>query len=405
MRLFAILAVAELCWIALAQWPEFRGPTGMGNSSATNVPVTWSATNNVAWKAAVPGKGWSSPVISDGKIFITSAVDQSLRALCFDLETGNEVWNVEVLQPDAGAIRAVHRKNSLASPTPILREGKVYVHFGHMGTAALDVTGKALWTSTEIKYSPVHGAGGSPVLVGDLLIFNCDAASDPFIAALDASSGKVQWKTPRNTPARNKFSFATPLLIEANGERQLISPGSGMVGGYDPETGKELWRVRYGEGYSVITRPVFAHGLLFLTSSYDRSVLYAVKPGGRGDLTESNIAWSQRRSAPNTPSPLVLGDEIYFVSDAGIATCADARSGELHWSERLGGDFSASPVSAEGRIYFNNESGTGFVVEAGKGFKTLGTNVLGERMLASPAVIDNALILRTEAHLWRIGRK
>ena len=395
--------------LAANDWPEFRGPTGQGISNAKNVPLHWGAMSNVVWKTGIPGEGWSSPVLVNGKIYLTTAVTDStstsLRAVCVSASDGRIQWDVEVLQPDPGATQAIHKKNSLASPTPIVRDGHIYVHFGHMGTAALDLSGKILWRQAELKYPPTHGNGGSPALVGDLLVFSCDGGNDPFLAALDANTGKVRWKTPRNTTAARKFSFSTPLAIEVDGRTQIISPGSGFVGGYDPKDGHEIWRARYGMGYSVITRPVFAHGLLFISSSFDRPVLYAIKPAGaKGDVTDSHIAWSYSKGVPNTPSPLVVGDELYFVSDGGIATCLDARTGDLHWSERLGGGFSASPVLAEGRIYFQNEEGVGTVLKAGKTFAVLAKNDLGERTLASPAVTENAILLRSKDHLWRIGK-
>jgi outer membrane protein assembly factor BamB len=394
---------------ATEDWPEFRGPTGQGISTAKNVPIHWSTTNNVVWKVEIPGEGWSSPVLVNGKIYLTTAVTDpaktSLRVLSVEAKSGRIEWNVEVLQPDPGTTQAMHKKNSLASPTPIVRDGRLYVHFGHMGTAALDRAGKILWQQTTLKYSPMHGNGGSPVLVGDTLVFSCDGQTDPFVAALDAKSGKVLWKIPRNTPAKNQFSFSTPLAIEVDGTTQIISPGSGFVAGYDLADGHEIWRVRYGEGYSVITRPVFAHGLLFVTSSYNRSVLYAIKPAGaKGDVTDTHVAWKHDKGVPNTPSPLVGGEELYLVSDSGIATCLDARTGNVHWSERLGGGFSASPVLAEGRVYFQNEEGISTVLKAGKTFEVLARNELGERTLASPAVADNAIFLRSKSHLWRIGK-
>lgn len=411
----ALLTVA-LAWTELplysamsGDWPEFRGPTGQGLASATNVPLHWNTTSNVVWKSALPGEGWSSPVLVNGRIYLTTAVadggQTSLRALCVDASDGAILWNVEVFQPEPGATQQIHKKNGLASPTPIVRDGRIYVHFGHLGTAALDLTGKLLWRQTDLKYPPTHGNGGSPALVGDLLVFSCDGEKDPFVVGLDANTGTVRWKTPRNTTASKKFSFSTPLAVEVDGSTQIISPGSGFVAGYDPADGREIWRARYGEGYSVITRPVFAHGLVFVSSSYDRPVLHAVKPAGaKGDVTESHLAWTHPKGAPNTPSTLAVEDELYFVSDAGIATCVDARTGAVHWSERLGGGFSASPVSAEGRVYFQNEEGVGTVLKAGKTFEVLAKNELGERTLASPAVTDNTLFLRSKSHLWRIGK-
>jgi len=411
----AVLLVALACSqlslrsAAAADWPEFRGPTGQGLASATNVPLHWSATSNVAWKVALPGDGWSSPVLVNGRIYLTTATTDGgqtvLRTLCVDARDGGILWNVEVFQPEPGATQQLHKKNGLASPTPLVRDGRIYVHFGHMGTAALDLSGKVTWRQTELKYPPTHGNGGSPALVGNLLVFSCDGGQDPFVVALEATTGAVRWKTSRNTTASKKFSFSTPLAIEMDGATQIVSPGSGFVAGYDPKDGREIWRARYGEGYSVITRPVFAHGLVFVSSSYDRPVLYAVKPSGaKGDVTDSHVAWTHPKGAPNTPSTLAVGDELYFVSDAGIATCVDARTGAVHWSERLGGGFSASPVVAEGRVYFQNEEGVGTVLQAGKTFEVLAKNELGERTLASPAVTDNALLLRSKSHLWRVGK-
>lgn len=413
-------------------WPQFRGPTGQGISSATNVPLHWNTASNVVWKTAIPGRGWSSPVLADGRLYLTTAVGGvdgapvSLRALCVNTTDGAILWNAEVFHPDPSNAKTIHQKNSLASPTPIIDRRRLYVHFGHMGTAALDLSGKILWLQTALKYSPLHGNGGSPALLKDTLVFGCDGTKDPFIVALDAGTGVVRWKTPRNTAAERKFSFSTPLVIEVGGSprgitratatggsdasiprgaRQIISAGSGFVGAYDPADGHEIWKVRYGEGYSLVPRPVFAHGLLFITTGFDHPTVQAIRPAGAGgDVTEANIAWTIRKGAPNTPSLLVVGDELYFVADSGVATCADARTGEIHWNERLGGNFSASPVYADGRIYFQNEAGVGFVVKAGKIFALLAQNDLAERTLASYAVADNTLFIRSESHLWRVGK-
>lgn len=388
-------------------WPEFRGPTGQGISTATNVPLRWSADRNIVWKTPIPGRGWSSPVLADGHIYLTSATDGEevvLRVVCVNEETGAIEWNSAVLRPEVGAVKELHSKNSLASPTPIVSDGRVFAHFGHLGTAALTTGGQVVWRQTSLKYPPMHGNGGSPALVGDTLVFSCDGSADPFVVALESGTGAVRWKTPRDTPAANKFSFATPLAVTIDGATQVILPGSGFVGAYDPADGRELWRARYGNGYSVVARPVFAHGLVFASSSFDAPVLVAVRPAGaRGDVTDTHVAWTHRKGAPNTPSPVIAGDEIYFVSDAGIASCLDVRTGQVHWSERLGGGFSASPVLVEGRVWFINEAGLAQAVKAGRQFEIVARNDLDERTLASPAVADNTFIIRTESHLWRIG--
>ena len=404
--LIAVIGVSCLA----ADWAEFRGPTRDGHSTAKQVPLKWSATENVAWKTTIPGSGWSSPVLSKGKLYLTTAVPVgeskvlSLRALRVDATSGAIDWNVEIFQEDTAASPRIHGKNGHASPSAVVSEGTVFVHYGHLGTAALDLQGKVLWKQDSFHYTPIHGNGGSPLLVGKLLFFSCDGGSDPFVLALDRKTGKEVWKTDRVTPASRKFSFSTAQAIAVDGKVQIISPGSGAVCAYDPADGHELWRVRYGEGYSVIPQPVYGHGLLFFGTGYDHPLVYAVKPGGSGDLTDSNVAWKTTKGAPNTPSLLLVGDELYFVSDAGIASCVDARTGTVHWSERLGGDFSASPVFAEGRIYFQNESGMGFVVKPGKQFEVLARNDLGERTLASYAVTDGALFIRSAEHLFRIAQ-
>jgi hypothetical protein len=395
---------------AETEWPQFRGPTGQGLSQAANVPIHWNASEGVAWEVEVPGRGWSSPVLSKGRLYLTSAEtdegggDVTLHALCLDPGDGHILWDTEVLHPDPSLVAAMHRKNSPASATPIVTSDRLYVHFGHMGTAALDLTGKVVWRQTALPYPPTHGNGGSPVLVGGALIFSADGQKDPFVVALDAATGAVRWKTPRNSPAKKQFSFSTPLAIEVGGVKEIISPGSGFVGAYAPADGHELWRVDYGEGYSVVPRPVYAHGLLFLGSGFDHPSFYAINPeGATGDATATHVAWSLNKGAPLTPSAVVVGDEVYFVSDTGIATCAAASTGEVFWNERLGGNFSASPIAVDGRIYFQNETGVGYVVKAGKTYELLATNDLGERSLASPAMADGALYIRTESHLWKIG--
>jgi outer membrane protein assembly factor BamB len=349
-------------------------------------------------------------VLAKGRLYLTTTKSiegvksLKLSAMCLDARDGKVLWSTNVFSPEAGS--SLHRKNSYASPTPVVRDGRLYVHFGHLGTACLDLDGQVLWRQTSIKYPPVHGNGGSPVLAGDHLIFSCDGESNPMVVALDRHTGEVRWKTPRNNDSvPKKFSFSTPLLITNAGREELISPGSGGTYAYDPTTGRALWKVSTGAGFSVVPRPVFAHGLLFVNTDYDFPKLFAIRPGGEGDVTSTHLAWQTGRGAPSTPSALVVGEELYFVSDAGIATCADAKTGKVHWNERLGGGFSASPVFADGRIYFQNEEGVGYVLKAGKTFEQLAKNELGERTLASYAVDDGALFIRSAEHLFRIGRK
>lgn len=395
-----------------ADWPEFRGPDAQGHSDATNLPLTWSPTSHIAWKTAVAGVGWSSPVVVGDRIFLTSAVslsgkeeataDRSLRALALDAATGKTVWDVELFQ--AKTPRA-HRKNSHASPTPVYEDGKLYIHFGHLGTACLNAAnGQAAWATQAFAYSPVHGNGSSPVLFEDLLIFSADAETEPKVIALDKTTGQQRWAFARQSDAKKKFSFCTPLIIDVNGQKQLITPGSGVVNALNPTTGEEIWRCYYDQGYSVVPRPVYAHGMIFLSSGYDKSVLYAIKVDGKGDVTTTHIAWKIEKAAPHNPSMAVIGDELYFVADNGILSCVDAKSGQVHYSERCTGPISASLLAADGKLYLQDEKGLGVVVKPGKQFQILAQNDLAERSLASYAVIGSDLLIRTEANLYRIKK-
>jgi outer membrane protein assembly factor BamB len=400
----APILAAEEC-----AWPEFRGPTGQGHSSASSLPLHWGPDRNVAWKVPIPGKGWSSPIVCGGTIFLTTAVPldgkgggdgpQSLRALGLDARSGAVKWNVEVFRHDGAEI---HSKNSHASATPLGDGKRVYVHYGTYGTAALDLDGRVLWRNRELRYEPVHGSGGSPALAGRALVVHCDGGDRQFVAALDRETGEVLWRKDRPWDPRKGFSFSTPLLIDVAGRKELVSPGSEGVVAYDPGTGDEIWRVRYEGGYSVVPRPVHGHGLVFVCTGYEDPALLAIRPGGRGDVTETHVAWRRDRGAPHNPSPLLVGDRLAIVSDRGVATCLDARTGKEHWQRRLGGSMSASPIGALGRIYFLGEEGETVVIRAEGNGEELARNDLGERALASPAVAGSAIFIRTEKHLFRI---
>jgi outer membrane protein assembly factor BamB len=407
-----------LAFILLAQaaraetWTEFRGPGGQGLSTSEKLPLTWSATDHVAWKQAIPGSGWSSPVVYRDRIFLTAAVpvaesatgDYTLRAYCLDAGQGEIIWNTEVFAQAGNSDAKIHSKNGHASPTPVVYGNLLYVHFGHQGTACLDLDGKVQWRSQEIQYNPVHGNGGSPLVIERAVIFSCDGSNHQWIAALDRRSGALLWKTDRSTDHPKKFSFSTPALIEVEGQQQVASIGSGVVCGLNPVDGTEIWRVRY-DGYSVIPRPVVGNGMLYLSTGYDRPQVLAIKLGGKGDVTDTHIAWTLQKGAPNTPSLLLVGEELYMVADKGVASCVNALTGEVIWQERVGGNYSASPLYGAGRIYLQSESGDGIVLKAGKEFELLATNPLGERTLASYAVDGDALLIRGDQHLYRIEDK
>ncbi|MGH9148688.1 MAG: PQQ-binding-like beta-propeller repeat protein [Vicinamibacterales bacterium] len=403
--LFALPFLLSLSAPAASQeWPEFRGPTGQGHSVEAGLPLDWSESRNIVWKTPVAGRGWSSPVVAGGRVWITTATEErgtaSLRALAFDSQTGREVVNAEVFR--IGGARLTNFKNSHASPTPIIDGDRVYVHFGALGTAALTTAGEIVW-KTRLPYESQHGNGGSPALHGDLLIISCDGSDTAFVIALDTKTGKTRWKTDRRYPADQAYS--TPLVIRVGDRDQVISVGAYRAAAYDLQSGREIWRVRYDDGFSNVPRPVTGHGLVYIATGFQQPSLLAVRPDGTGDITKTHVAWTLQRGAPLTPSPLIVGDELYLVSDFGIASCVDAKTGQTHWQQRLGGNYSASPVFADGRIYFQSEEGLTTVIAPGKTFQKLATSQLDGGMLASMAVANGSLFIRTDSHLYRISLK
>ena len=384
-------------------WPQFRGPAGQGHSAEVGLPTEWSESHNVVWKSPVPGFGWSSPVVADGRVWLTTAIEDggvSLRALAFDVDTGDVVVNREIFRVDEMAAR--NPKNSHASPTPIIDGDSVFVHFGADGTGALSTNGDILW-KTRLPYLSQHGNGGSSALYGDLLFVNCDGSDVAFIAALDRRTGEVRWKTPRRRPAAQAYS--TPLVIQAAGKDQIISVGAFRVAAYDPESGDEIWWVSFGDGFSNVPRPVYGHGLVYIATGFQVPALFAIRLDGRGDVTRTHVAWTLRRGAPHTPSPLLVGEELYVISDLGVATCLDAKTGETYWQRRLGGNHAASPVFVDGRIYFQSEEGTTTVIAPGTTFRQLATSELDSATLASMAVSDGSIFIRSRSHLYRIGTR
>ena len=413
LSLFAVLTLIGSTLPCQADWPQFRGPKGDGHASASGLPTRWSETENIVWKTAVPGLGWSSPVVRGNRVYLTTAISATedeelheLALLAFDLATGKQLFQQTLFQQQ-GPVQ-MHKKNSHASPTPLVADDRIYVHFGPHGTACTTLEGKPIWKQT-LAYEPVHGNGGSPVLAGNVLIVCCDGKDVQYVAGLDCLTGNIAWKTSRDTSPRKGFSFATPLVLPAARSTakfdQVICPGSDAVFSYDPTTGNTLWRFDYPDGYSVIPKPVFGNGLVYICSGYDKPAVYAVRPDGSGNVTETHLSWKLDRGVPHTPSLLLNEQELYLVTDRGVAACLNALTGEEHWRERLGGNFSASPLYANGLIYFQNETGEATVVRAGKEFVEVGRNLLGdnERTFASYATVPGRLLIRSETALYAIG--
>jgi outer membrane protein assembly factor BamB len=410
-RLLVLLLIAGTSVLVQAEdWPQFRGPTGQGHATERGLPLEWSESSNIIWKTPVPGLGWSSPVVANGRVWLTTVVESkerrgrmsaSLRALAFDVASGRELVNVEVFRlADAGY---VNPKNSRASPTPIVEGDRVYVHFGAEGTAALSASGEILWT-THLRYESQHGNGGSPTLYRDLLIVNCDGnGGEAYVIALDTATGRTRWKTERRWPADQAYS--TPLVITVGDRDQLISVGAYRAAAYEPLTGREIWRVSYGDGFSNVPRPVYGQGLVYIATGFQTPSLIAVRPDGRGDVTRSHLAWTITRGAPYTPSPLLVGNDLYYVSDTGVLSLADATSGQILWQQRLGGNFSASPVLADDRIYFQSEEGVTTVIAPGREFRRLAVSRLDGATLASMAVSSGSFFIRSHTHLYRIAER
>lgn len=402
----ASAVLISMCPAYAEDWPQFRGPDQQGHSAEVNLPVTWSETEHVAWKTALPGLGWSSPAIVGKQIWLTTATDDghSLRALCVDRDSGALAHNIEIFHKDNPG--SIHGKNSHASPTAMIDGNRVYVHYGRHGTACLTTAGEIVW-QTILEYEHRHGPAGSPVVFENLVILNCDGTDRQFVVALDKHTGKEAWRQPRaaENQGRATMAYSTPLLTDVHGQPQLISVGGEWTVAYEPRTGHEAWRFRYPKGYSNVPRPVAAFGLTFVSSGYDTPAFYALKLSANAETDGPRVAWKMMKGAPRNASPLIVDSEIYLVNDNGITTCLDARTGAQHWQQRLNGDFSASPLFADGRIYLTDEIGKTTVIAPGKKFEGLAENQLPGRTLASLATADSALFLRTDTALYRLQKR
>jgi outer membrane protein assembly factor BamB len=394
-------------------WTRFRGPNGDGVvASTTTLPLQWTKEEGLAFRTPIPGQGWSSPVVSDGRIYLSAAIatnnetdpkkaNYDLSLLILDSQSGSLIKTVSLIDQKGGKNSKIHKKNSHASPTPIIDGDRVYVHFGYQGTVCTDREGEVIWKNRDLFFKPVHGNGGTPILVDQHLIFTCDGASDPKVVALRADDGKVAWEVKRPVETKKKFSFCTPTLISVAGRKQVIAPGSDCVLALNPINGEIIWQLNY-TGYSVIPKPVFHQGTVFLSTSYDSPSMIAIDPTGQGDVTKTHLRWTVEKNVPHTPSMIARDGLIHSVSDNGIAMCVDAETGDVIYKKRIGGSFSASPLLVKDRIYFTDEAGMTTVVQAGREFNVLAENDLGERTLASAAVDGNALIMRTADAVYRI---
>ena len=397
-------------------WPQFRGPDGQGHSDSQGVPLTWSETNHVKWKTAVHGRAWSSPVVLANQIWVSTASEDGseLFAVCVDRESGKIVHDLKLF--DVATPQFAHKFNSYGSPTPVIEPGRVYVTFGSPGTACIDTeTGKVLWERRDFVCNHFRGAGSSPVLYNNLLIMHFDGSDFQFVVALDKATGKTVWKkdrsidfqdlTPEGKPQADgdfRKAFSTPLITEFEGKPVMLSLGSKATYAYDPNTGDELWRVEERKCHSGSARPVTGLGMFFVCTGFSRGELWAVRPGGKGIVTDSNVAWKVTRNVPCKPSPVLVDDLLYMIDDGGIASCIEARTGKEVWRNRVEGNYSASPVFADGRIYVFSEEGKTTALATGREFKVLAENKLEDGFMASPAIAGKAFFLRTRTSLYRL---
>ncbi len=437
---------ATLLWIlatlghtlgARADWPQFRGPTGDGMAGAVGLPTTWSETENVVWKVPVAGLGRSSPVVLGSRIWLTTAVATpasgakagakspdkkesgskddpiasdsgvSLQVVCLDCGSGKLLYQSEIFAIEKSA--PIHPLSSHATPTPVVEPGRLYCDFGTYGTACVDASdGRALWKA-HLPIDHQLGPASSPVVCRDWMVVVRDGCDAQFVAGLDKRSGRTVWRTQRppvdaELPVLKK-SFSTPLVIEVEGRQQVVVIGPHWVVAYEPATGQEIWRARHGKGYSIAPRPVYGHGMVYVCTGGYVAQLLAIRAGGHGDVSQTHVAWTATQQIPLMASPLLAGRELYFVSDNGIVSCLDALTGKPHWRERLGGNYAPSPFYADGRIYLVSREGKTTILRPGTQFVRLAENRLQATVIATPAISDRAILLRSDTHLYRIQNR
>jgi outer membrane protein assembly factor BamB len=397
-------------------WPEFRGPHGDGTADAKSLPLKWGENENISWHVPIHGRAWSSPVIEEDRIWLSSATPdgKQLFAVCVDLKTGKIIHDLKLF--DVEKPQYAHPFNSYASPTPVIENGRVYVTFGSPGTACLDSkTGKKLWERTDFVCNHFRGAGSSPTIFKNVLIMNFDGSDFQFVVGLDKMTGKTIWKTDRSLDFKDltpegkpsaegdwRKAFSTPLVHDFGDGPVLISHGSKAVYAYVPETGKELWHVEEQKTHSGSGRPIVGHGMIFVSMGHSKSELWAIRPGGSGDVTQTHVAWKVKRNVPTRSSAVLAGDLIFMVDDGGIASCIEAKTGNQVWNERIGGEYSAAPLYGAGRVYFLSQEGVTTVIDASREFKILAKNQLGDGFMASPAVAGSSFVLRSKSELYKI---
>lgn len=433
----SVIALAARCHPADVpsrgvNWPQWRGPDGSGVSPETNLPAEWNDQKNIEWKTPLPGRGHSSPIVWGGRIFLTTSIEgpevpgaapvkhqiegkeflhpdsvggnrrHTLKVLCVDAAAGKILW--ERTAYEGAVYDNRHKKNTFASPTPATDGRLVYAFFGSEGLYAYDFSGKPAWKFTPGGIATMGmGAGTSPVLFESLVILQCDEDSGErsFLVALDKKTGREVWRTPRKV----QVSWATPILVKAGNRMELVTSGNENVIAYDPATGKELWRSA-GVQSNAIPSPVAGHGLVFVTAGFPAKRVFAIRPGGSGDVTATpNVVWKYEKGTAYVPSPILYGGYLYLVTDRGLVTCLDAKTGEVKYEgARVPAPamFTSSLVAMDGKLFLTSEDGDTFVIKAGPQHEVLGANSLKEPIYASLAVSHGRIFIRGDKHLYAI---
>jgi len=419
-RLILLLFLVQASW-AQAQWPQFRGPSGDGlavlpGTEPVGLPIRWSEKENIRWKTAIPDRGWSTPVVMEGQVWLTTAtVDgHDFFVVRVDADSGRICLQEKLFHADDPEPLG-NPLNCYASPSPVVEPGRVYVHFGSYGTAALDTkTGIVLWKRSDLPCRHYRGPGSSLVLFKNLLILTMDGVDVQYLVALDKETGRTIWKTDRTAEWDDldadgkpkdegdlRKAYSTPLLVTVGGDIQMLSVGAKALYGYDPASGRELWKVRT-PAFSGAASPVYGRGIAYMISGFGRTELLAIRVDGRGDVTDTNVVWRTGSLVPQTPSPVLADDLFFMINDAGVLTCLEAASGKQVWRERLRGNFAASLLYADGHVYCFSREGVATVFKAARNYEVLATNVLDAGFMASPAVSGRTLFLRTKEALYRI---
>ena len=395
------------------QWSQFRGHYGNGIIKSTSAPINWSENTNIDWKTPIHDRGWSSPVIWNDQIWMTTATKDGnkMYAICVNKLSGKIEHDIHVF--DVKSPQAITNENTYASPTPVVEEGRVYVHFGTYGTACISTKdGQILWKRRDLNCDHEIGAGpaSSPFIYNNFLIFNVDGRDVQYVIALNKETGETAWKTNRSVDfsdvqVNQRKAYGTPFIIPRGNSNQMVSIGAKGVYSYDPENGKELWKAEH-RGWSIAPRPVYGEGLVFTMIDRDRPEMWAINPNGSGDITETHIEWKETKRMPPRASPIIIKGLLFVVDRNGYISCIEAKTGKSIWQKRMKGRFSASPILANNLIYFFNEDTVCTIIKPTRELEIVAENKLSEdKLMATPAFDENSIYIRTEKKLTRIVKK